>query len=557
MSEAKNMARHPLAAILRRLRGPINLAPDSDFQLLQRFATGRDDEAFAELVRRYGPTVWGVCRRGVRDPNDAEDVFQTTFLVLAKKPTAVRPGQSLGGWLHGVAVRASAQLRRGVARRNAHETEAARRNVTKFSSGPDATGEWLDEELRNLPARYRDPLVLCHVRGLDVAEAANELGCPANTVKTRLARGREMLKERLVRRGITMPMVALTVAAPAELSAATVQLATAPTLTGVRPGVLTLLNATLTRGITMKLKLLAAAVVVCGVGVTGLAFSGQSDGLTHENPKTAPAPVDPVNAVPPKIEPLEWVDAEGVVNRVTPSTEQDRLGSLGIGNKQDGEVNSVIHAFGPKAGQSETRITKISDGKLIPAKFEDITVGCRVQVRLSQRGTWLRSKPPQGTAAEVRIIAPAEFKITSQRATDIVAVQSEKDRTIFDIKSPEGISTATIERTKEKWPDVVIVRLRLQALEGFWLQHEKVKLKGGVSFQQEKPPYLLVEEDKNNSKPGEKAASWGEIIPMGSDGKPTEDRLLKDGYFEIPVPKAFLEGNPKEIRIHWINFYRR
>lgn len=413
MNEARDMAEHPLTAILRRLRGPADLAPDSDHQLLQRFADGRDEEAFAELVRRYGATVWGVCRRGTHDPNDAEDVFQATFLVLAKKPTAVRPGHSLGGWLHGVAVRASAQARRGVARRIAHETEAARRNAVS-ENPPDATSAWLDEELRQLPARYRDPLVLCHVRGLDVAEAANELGCPANTVKTRLARGREMLKERLVRRGIVAPAVALAVAAPAELSAATIRFATDPTLAGVRPAVLQLVNATISGGMTMKLKLLAAAIVLCGVGMTGLAFSGQpATAPADENTKPAPAKVDPVKPEPPKadqpkIEPLERVDAEGIVIRVTPSTDPNRVGSLGIGDDPKGRVHSVIHVFGPKVAKFETRITKIANGKVVPAKFEDFAVGCRVQVRLAERGVWMQSDPPQGNAAEVRIVASAE-----------------------------------------------------------------------------------------------------------------------------------------------------
>ena len=398
------MADHPLAAIVRRLRGATD-TPDSDHQLLRRFAERRDEAAFAELVRRHGPTVWGVCRRGVPDPNDAEDVFQTTFLVLAKKPTAVGPGHSLGGWLHGVAVRASAQARRGIVRRFAREAEAARRHAERSPNSPD--GGWLDEEVRTLPARYRDPLVLCHLRGLGVAEAADELGCPANTLKTRLARGREMLKERLTRRGIAAPAGVLALSVPAELGASTIQLATNPAAAAPQ-AVLELVSATLPGGLSMKLQLLAAALVLaCGAALTGVAVPGppaipaekENPPAIPENPAGGAAKSDtPAGEV---AKPLARVDAEGVVSG------KDLIGGEGsagmiIVNKSEEPMWRVVIGG---AGQPACRIVKVQDGKLAPATFDDLQVGSRVQVMV-QGGLWLKATPLIGRAEEIRIVVP-------------------------------------------------------------------------------------------------------------------------------------------------------
>lgn len=398
------MADHPLSAIVRRLRGSVD-APDSDHQLLRRFADRRDEAAFAELVRRHGPTVWGVCRRGVPDPNDAEDVFQTTFLVLAKKPSAVGPGHSLGGWLHGVALRASAQARRGIVRRFAHEAEAARRNGVNASTSTNLSDGWLDEELRNLPARYRDPLVLCHIRGLGVAEAANELGCPANTVKTRLARGREMLKERLIRRGITAPAGVLAVAVPTELSASTIQLATDPGAIA-RPAVLARVSATLTGGFSMKLKLLTAAVVLaCGVALTGVVLSGPPPGAKPTDKGEAPVKAD----IPPGevAKPLARLDVDGVITEVRGKSKlgaAETVGSIIIGERKTGQYH--VHIGVP--GRFESKIVKLADGKHTPASFDDLKVGVRVQIMIQGDGGWMQSAPAQAFAAEVRILVPAE-----------------------------------------------------------------------------------------------------------------------------------------------------
>src|SRR5437868_12554850 len=112
---------HAQAAILCRLRV---LAAVSDSQLLERFVTGREEAAFAQLVRRHGAMVWGVCRRLLRQEQDVEDAFQAVFLVLARKIASIRKGEAVGSWLYGVAYRTAMKARRSAARRRIHEQQA-------------------------------------------------------------------------------------------------------------------------------------------------------------------------------------------------------------------------------------------------------------------------------------------------------------------------------------------------------------------------------------------------------------------------------------------------
>jgi RNA polymerase sigma factor (sigma-70 family) len=175
-----------------------------DRELLQRFVSRRDrsgELAFTALVARHGPMVLGVCRRILRDPNEADDAFQATFLVLARKAGSIRLGDSLGPWLYGVSVRVARRL----------QSVAARREVSLNGDGgiesiPDRRPGWLlqaerrmelDEVLGSLPCDFRAALRLCYLEGLTHDEAADRLGCPVGTVRSRLARGRAMLRRRL------------------------------------------------------------------------------------------------------------------------------------------------------------------------------------------------------------------------------------------------------------------------------------------------------------------------------------------------------------------------
>src|SRR5215831_3280496 len=102
------MATAQLGTVVRHLRRAVlrqDGAGRTDGQLLASFTDQKDEAAFETLVRRHGPMVFGVCRRAVRNHHDAEDVFQATFLVLARKASSVKQRERVANWLHGVALR--------------------------------------------------------------------------------------------------------------------------------------------------------------------------------------------------------------------------------------------------------------------------------------------------------------------------------------------------------------------------------------------------------------------------------------------------------------------
>jgi RNA polymerase sigma factor (sigma-70 family) len=199
----------------------------SDRELLRRFVEQRDEGAFAALVRRHSAMVLGVARRVLHQQQDAEDVCQATFLVLAQKAGRTAWRDSVANWLYEVAGRLARKARDAARRRSAREGKAPVRVP------PDALAEVslrdlqtaLDEELKRLPAKYRAPILLCCLEGKARDEAAQCLGWPLATVKARLEEGRELLRRRLARRGLALSAVlaGVTLPAGASLSAAPVR----------------------------------------------------------------------------------------------------------------------------------------------------------------------------------------------------------------------------------------------------------------------------------------------------------------------------------------------
>jgi RNA polymerase sigma factor (sigma-70 family) len=178
----------------------------TDSQLLEQFASRQDEAAFAALVKRHGPMVLAVCRRVLRDTNDADDAFQATFLVLVRKAASLMKPELLGNWLYGVAYRVAIKARANAARRSEYERRA--RAMPLVDPLLDVTGRELrtvlDAEMSRLPEKYRAPLVLCYLEGKTNEEAARQLGWPTGSMSGRLARAREMLRKRLVRRGLAL-----------------------------------------------------------------------------------------------------------------------------------------------------------------------------------------------------------------------------------------------------------------------------------------------------------------------------------------------------------------
>src|SRR5262245_21002303 len=271
-----------------------------DAELLRRYAATRDAAAFELLVRRHADAVWSACARVLRNDTDADDAFQATFLVLARKAATVR-GACAGGWLHRVAVTVAMKLRASALHEPAALADELLERPTHTGPLPEPERDELaavvHEELTRLPERYRLPLVLCDLEGHTHAEAARLLDWPVGSVSGRLSRARAILRDRLTRRGFAGSIVLASCAAPSRsvLAATGVgagALAASPVVTQLAQGALFAMRAT-------KLKL--AAVLAAGfLGVAGLGTVLAIGGASA--PRIA-ATQQPVAADPPEPEP--------------------------------------------------------------------------------------------------------------------------------------------------------------------------------------------------------------------------------------------------------------
>jgi len=285
----------------------------SDGQLLALFGRQGQCAAFEELVRRHGAMVFGVCRRVAGNHHDAEDAFQATFWVLARKAKADQIGRpdALVGWLYGVAYNVARKAKAKGVRRREKESGAVARQEHR-SASEEAAREWrevLDAELNRLPTRYRALLIQCDFEGKTMQEAADLLGRPVGTVKGQLSRAREMLRKRLVKRGLTTAASALAgwlaeeaaSAAPAALVAATVKgiaawAAGEATAAGAFSVSVVALTEEMMRSLLMsKIKFMVAvlaAVLVLGSAGGYFAWAGKPGPPSPTQQGTPPAPGD-------------------------------------------------------------------------------------------------------------------------------------------------------------------------------------------------------------------------------------------------------------------------
>jgi RNA polymerase sigma factor (sigma-70 family) len=283
-------------------------APTSDAELLHRFTARQDQAAFAELVRRHAPLVWCVCRQVLPHHADAEDAFQAVFLALVRGAAGIRTGHALPAWLHGVALRVAARLKRASVRRRRREHRVAIREVDQ----PVSEAAWsrlmaaVHEEIQQLPESERTAFVLCDLQGVRQPDAAARLGWPLGTLSGRLCKARQKLVEQLSRRGIAPSVLALggivtsAGSVPAQLVTLVNSFPTAPAA-GISTTVAYLATG-LVGGLTMRMKLTAAALLVVGAfGFSGGAFVlSQTDAQGPGQPVTATT--QPAKPLPPNRE---------------------------------------------------------------------------------------------------------------------------------------------------------------------------------------------------------------------------------------------------------------
>ena len=279
------MATETTGGIWTRLRRLLFRAPfdkESDGRLLDAFLARDEGAAFAELVRRHGPMVMGVCRRALRDWHDAEDAFQATFLVLARRAASVAPRDAVGPWLYGVAYRTALKARAMAARRREKERRAAAMTPARVEPEEDWSEllPLLDRELSRLPEKYRAAVVLCELEGRPRKEAARKLGVPEGTLSSRLATAKRLLARRLARHGPAPSDGALAAAlarganVPSPLLASTAKAASGYAAGQAAAAVVSARVVALAEGVLKSMlltKLAVAVLTVFAVVVTGAA----------------------------------------------------------------------------------------------------------------------------------------------------------------------------------------------------------------------------------------------------------------------------------------------
>jgi RNA polymerase sigma factor (sigma-70 family) len=277
--------------IVRRRADPDAIGPLADQRLLARFVANGDPSAFELLVWRHGSLVFGTCRRILDDVHAAEDAFQATFLALARKPRAVRSGAALAGWLHRVALRISNKLRVSRTLQTRAEQAAAQADeVSPTNVEQNEIAAVVDEEIDRLPERLRRAVVLCYLDGRTTEQAAAILDCPRGTVLSRLHTARDRLRDRLTRRGLTLPVAGISALIFASESSATlVPLAVRAALTVASPIVTNLAQGVLHAMFLSKVKLataLALGIALATAGIGWVAVPGSGPALVQaEEPK--------------------------------------------------------------------------------------------------------------------------------------------------------------------------------------------------------------------------------------------------------------------------------
>lgn len=374
-------------------------ATQTDRRLLEAFAETGDETAFAELVRRHGALVLGVCRRILGSVQDAEDAFQAVFLVLARKAGSVPWQNSIKNWLHDVACRIAMKARSQRARRKIKEAETAAAEPAD-SPAPAAWNDLravLDEELQKLPEKYRAVLILCYLEGKTRDEAAESLGWSGGSVKGYLERGRELLRSRLAKRGLALSAALVAgllsdatagaATIPAALSEATMQsvgyfLAGSHTL--VSPPILSLAQGALYAMMIAKIKtmgfvatmLLFGAATLAGIHY-GVADSPASAATT--NPRVDAPPVHFASFVQEKDKDGREGDKKRKDGPFGLVKEIDlKVGTITISGLRDGDTGDVTFSLAAKDLKVGTTFGE-------PMKLSDVKVGMRVHLEVKDQ----------------------------------------------------------------------------------------------------------------------------------------------------------------------------
>jgi RNA polymerase sigma factor (sigma-70 family) len=373
----------------------------TDAQLLARFRAGPGEaaeSAFAALVERHGPMVWRVCRILLADAHEAEDAFQATFLVLARKAGSLREPDRLANWLYGVAHRVARKARsRGGRRRSrqAGEDEMAGLEFVGREQPLDLAlirreeAAIVHQELERLPEKHRTAIVLCGLEGLTIEEAARRIRCTPGAVRGRLAQARARLRARLARRGVAVPAAVVAAALSTRAASAAVPAALRDATTRAVAGAAS--TASVALAVAVSRSMLAARVAITGGLILGLGIAGivaapraaQPPARSKAAPRQAPASVGP-GAVDHRrlVEDLDWFL----------SAVDSARGKISLEDLPDRRGGQAIARTGARGGVGPTGLTMSGlvvapdaritlDGR--PAELKSLRPGMRAAVRLA------------------------------------------------------------------------------------------------------------------------------------------------------------------------------
>jgi RNA polymerase sigma factor (sigma-70 family) len=413
----------------------------TDGQLLEDYISHHDEAAFAALVRRHGPMVWGVCHRVLRNYHAAEDAFQATFLVLVRRAAAISSRELLANWLYGVAHQTALKARATAAKRKERERqvqEMPEAAVTQQDQWRDLQPV-LDEELSRLPDKYRGVIILCDLEGKTRKEAAGQLGCAEGTVASRLARARIMLAKRLNKRGVALSGGALaavlvqqaaSAGVPNSVVVSTIKAAylfaageTAAT------GAISVKVAALTKGVVKamfftKLKAAFAVVLILGLVATGATiFTCRTAAGQEEKPPVAE-----------KLPRRETEDKQHFLEKAVdgkPKALKDEKAMQGIWQVE------TMEAGGGRALEEFVRSTNM--------KYRVVIKGSRM---LTLPTDALNVPLPDGTFVLNEKTSPKQIDWTVDGKTElgIYAFEAGKLKLCFD---PDGMTRPTAFKTKK------------------------------------------------------------------------------------------------------------
>ncbi len=431
----------------------------SDKELLERFAASRDSAgelAFATLVARHGPMVLSVCRRMLRDPHESEDAFQATFLVLVRKRTGIRIDESLGPWLYGVSVRVARRARTLASRRrwiNLDEALAHPAFEQRPGSDPDLRST-IDDLLTELPPNFRAAIALCYREGLTHEEAAERLHCPVGTIRSRLARGRAILRDRLHRAGLapttTQPLRATAdppdqIPAPALLVSSLID-STARTAARLAAGeplarIVSIRIVELVTGVTQTMILSKLATAASLVVLTGLVAWGVVGRSAAQTPPAATQDPRSVAAPAPEPAPLLSLAAPQRSSKGKAAQADDRAAAAELSIPDD--LPPVVLSVEPKVGATDvdpdTKEIRVTFSKKMTDKSWSWPTGNKYAAPKVAGGT-IHFEPDGRTCVMPVKLQPGK--------TYVIGVNSERFRGFQDTQGHPALPYLLVFRTK-------------------------------------------------------------------------------------------------------------